>query len=156
VTEIRLATLGDASALSALHSASFDQGWSEDDFATWLSRTEGFAMLATREREAIAFGLALEAGDDAELLAIASAPAERRAGLGLRIFQALDTEANKRSLKRWVLEVAHKNLPALALYKSAGFMEIGVRKGYYPTAEGRADALMLARPVGDSGGHQVA
>jgi [ribosomal protein S18]-alanine N-acetyltransferase len=156
VTEIRLATLADAAALSALHSASFDQGWSEDDFATWLARKEGFAMLASREREAIAFGLALEAGDDAELLTIASAPAERRAGLGLRIFCALDDAANKRSLKRWVLEVAHNNLPALALYKSAGFVEIGVRKGYYRTADGRADALMLARPVGDSGGHNAA
>ncbi len=113
-------------------------------------------MLASRAREAIAFGLALEAGDDAELLTIASAPAERRAGLGLRIFRALDAEANKRSLKRWVLEVAHNNLPALALYKSVGFVEIGVRKGYYRTAEGRADALMMARPVGDSGGHRVA
>jgi ribosomal-protein-alanine N-acetyltransferase len=156
VTDLRLATVADAAALSALHSASFDHGWSEDDFATWLSRREGFAMLASREREAIAFGLALEAGDDAELLTIASAPDERRAGLGLRIFRALDMQANKRSLKRWVLEVSHKNLPALALYKSVGFVEIGVRKGYYRVGEGRADALMMARPVGDSGGHQVA
>lgn len=114
------------------------------------------AIVSSREREAIAFGLALEAGDDAELLTIASAPAERRAGLGSRIFRALDDEANKRSLKRWVLEVAHNNLPALALYKSAGFVEIGVRKGYYRVGEGRADALMMARPVGDSGGHNAA
>ena len=156
MTQIRLATLADAAALSALHSASFEHGWSQDDFKTWLSRREGFAMLASREREAIAFGLALEAGDDAELLTIASAPSERRGGLGSRIFHALDDEANKRSLKRWVLEVAHNNLAALALYKSAGFVEIGVRKAYYRTAEGQADALMLARPVGDSGRHNPA
>ena len=147
---IRLASLADADALSALHRASFDDGWSADDFSTWLSRSEGFAAIATdkSEREAVAFGLALAAGDDAELLTIAVLAAERRTGIGKQIFAALDAEAQRRGLKRWVLEVAHDNVAALALYKSAGFVEIGVRKAYYQRAGGRADALVLARVTG--------
>jgi len=151
--EPRPAAPSDAEALSALHTAAFEDGWSEQDFVTWLSRRQGFAIAAFREREAVAFGLALEAGDDAELLTIAVAQTERRAGLGRKIFEALDAEANKRSLRRWVLEVRHNNLAAVSLYKSLGFVEISVRKAYYRTSEGLADALVLVRAVGVAGRH---
>ena len=153
---IRFATPADAAALSKLQSESFDDGWSEDDFMTWLARKEAFAVLASREREAVAFGLALAAGDDAELLTIAATAGRRRAGLGREIFRALDAEAKDRSLKRWVLEVARNNLPALGLYKSEGFVEIGVRNAYYRQREGWADALVLSRPVGLVSGHNGA
>jgi len=149
---IRLAAPCDAAELSRLHIASFDDGWSKDDFVTWLGRGQAMAVLAEDEREAVAFGLALEAGADAELLTIATDPAQRRAGWGRRIFRALDAEAGKRGLERWVLEVASKNLPAIGLYKSAGFVEIGVRKAYYRTQDGRDDALVMSRKVGPTGG----
>jgi ribosomal-protein-alanine N-acetyltransferase len=158
---VRLAAVADAAELSGLHRASFDDGWSEADFRTWLSRPEGFAVLAMRanakrEWEAVAFGLALAAGDDAELLTIATRPDRRRAGLGREVFRALDADAKKRGLKRWVLEVARNNRPACRLYESEGFVEIAIRKAYYPQGEGRADALVLSRPVGLAGGHEGA
>ncbi len=150
---LRPATQEDASDLSRLHHASFEEGWSVGDFATWLSRKEAIAILgATTNRESVAFGLALEAGADAELLSIATHPVGRRFGWGRRIFHALDAEAHKRGLERWVLEVARNNLPAIGLYKSSGFMEIGVRKAYYSTRDGRVDALVMSRKVGPAGG----
>ena len=152
--EIRLAMPADAGDLSRLHGASFEDGWSKDDFVTWLSRKESVAAVAHSEREAVAFGLALAAGDDAELLSIAVAPDRRGQGLGQGILAALDAEAHNHRLVRWVLEAARNNLPALALYKSAGFVEIGVRKDYYLTSEGKVDALMMSRAVGGPGGHQ--
>jgi ribosomal-protein-alanine N-acetyltransferase len=148
----RLAIPEDAADLSRLHHASFDDGWSRDDFVTWLARRESIAVVGTREQEAVAFGLALEAGADAELLSIATGPDQRRAGWGRRIFQALDAEALNRGLERWVLEVARNNLPAIGLYKSSGFVEIGVRKAYYRTRDGRVDALVMSRKVGSAGG----
>jgi Fur family transcriptional regulator, ferric uptake regulator len=153
---MRIAAAADAPDLSDLHRASFSEGWSSRDFETWLSRPEGFAVLSTREREAVAFGLALAAGDDAELLAIATRPETRRGGLAREILHALDAEAQARGLKRWVLEVARNNLAAAGLYKSAGFVEIGVRKAYYPHGEGRVDALVLVGPVGLLSGHRGA
>jgi ribosomal-protein-alanine N-acetyltransferase len=153
---VRPASVDDARDLSVLHCAAFADGWSEADFRTWLARPEGFACLAIRKREAVAFGLALASGEDAELLAIATSPAVRRQGAGREILHALDAEARKRGLMRWVLEVARNNVAALGLYKSAGFVEIGVRKAYYSQGGGRADALVLSRPVGLVGGHQGA
>lgn len=152
MTAVRLAVLSDAATLARLHAASFADGWSEDDFMTWLGRKEAFAVVALREREAIAFGLALAAGDDAELLTIATRPDQRRSGLGDRIFCALNAEAQRRGLERWVLEVARNNIPALGLYKSEGFMEIGVRTAYYRQGQERVDAVVLVRPVGGQPG----
>jgi ribosomal-protein-alanine N-acetyltransferase len=153
---LRAATPEDAEALSRLHMASFDDGWTRDDFVTWLSRREAMATLAVGEREAVAFGLALEAGADAELLTIATDPGQRNAGWGRQIFHALDAEAQKRGLTRWILEVARNNLSALALYKSSGFVEIGLRKDYYRTRDGRVDALVMSRKVGPAGGQDGA
>ncbi len=138
--------------MARLHGASFDDGWSVDDFAGWIGRAEAFAMIADSEREPLAFGLALTAGADAELLTIATEPALRRGGWGRRIFEALDAEAGNRGLERWVLEVARNNPAALGLYKSAGFVEIAVRPAYYAQQTGRVDALVMARPAGLPGG----
>lgn len=149
---LRAATLADAAELSRLHSASFEVGWSEADFRMWLARAEGFAVMSSREREAVAFGLGLAAGDDAELLTIATDRGRRRTGLARQIFLGLDRQAASCGLKRWVLEVARNNLPAIGLYKSSGFVEIAVRKAYYAKRGGRVDALVLSRTVGPEGG----
>lgn len=152
---VRRAVHEDATALSAIHGRSFDDGWTTADFETWLARPEAIAMVA-ENTGTVAFGLALEAGSDAELLTIATDPASRQTGLGRRIFQALDNEARIRGLERWVLEVARNNLPAIGLYKSSGFMEIGVRKAYYRTRDGRVDALVMSRKVGPVSGQDDA
>lgn len=150
---VRPATLEDADALSRLHVQSFDDGWTPADITTWISRAEGIALVAEEGREQLAFALALAAGDEAELLTIATDPARRGQGFGHMIFRALDTEAARRGLNRWILEVARNNLPAIALYKSEGFVEIAVRKAYYKQREGWVDALVMSRPVGSSDRH---
>jgi len=152
---IRPAALADAEALSRIHVQSFDDGWTPEDIRTWIARPEGIARVADENREQFAFALALTAGDDAELLTIATQPSRRRHGLGHMIFAALDAEAARRGLKRWILEVARNNVPAIALYKSEGFMEIAVRKAYYNQPQGRVDALVMSRPVGSSDRHVV-
>ena len=48
-----------------------------------------------------------------------------------------------------LLEVRPSNAKALALYENYGFQVIGRRKAYYPAAEGREDALVLRRELGE-------
>jgi ribosomal-protein-alanine N-acetyltransferase len=153
---LRRAVPADAAALARIHAASFDDGWTEEDMAGWLGRPEAFAWLAEDcGCEAVAFGLALTAGDDAEILTIATIPALRGAGIGRQILAELDKEAARRGLSRFVLEVARNNLPALGLYRSYGFVEIGVRTNYYRTQAGLVDALVHERPVGPANGGQT-
>ena len=53
--------------------------------------------------------------------------------------------ADEAGVESIFLEVRVTNLPAIRLYKSVGFMEIGIRKGYYPGIPSREDALILVR-----------
>ena len=46
-----------------------------------------------------------------------------------------------------LLEVRPSNAKALAMYRHFGFAQIGVRRGYYPAASGREDALVLTHPL---------
>jgi ribosomal-protein-alanine N-acetyltransferase len=78
--------------------------------------------------------------DEIEILNIAVDPAARRRGLG-RILLATLLALPGRNL---YLEVRASNSAARALYASAGFVESGVRKGYYP------GALQPPRPPEDA------
>jgi ribosomal-protein-alanine N-acetyltransferase len=42
------------------------------------------------------------------------------------------------------LEVRASNQRAIQLYQMAGFNEIGLRKNYYPTAQGKEHAVIMA------------
>jgi ribosomal-protein-alanine N-acetyltransferase len=58
-----------------------------------------------------------------------------------------------RNMLRVFLEVRSSNVAALALYRSVGFSEIGVRRGYYQNPNGSEDASTMACDlVGDLNG----
>ncbi|HWW25876.1 MAG TPA: ribosomal-protein-alanine acetyltransferase, partial [Caulobacter sp.] len=43
------------------------------------------------------------------------------------------------------LEVAADNVAAIRLYETTGFARVGLRKGYYPHADGAKDAVVMRR-----------
>jgi ribosomal-protein-alanine N-acetyltransferase len=45
------------------------------------------------------------------------------------------------------LEVRPSNTAARALYATHGFAEIGVRRDYYPAADGRENAIVMERAL---------
>jgi [ribosomal protein S18]-alanine N-acetyltransferase len=82
--------------------------------------------------------------DEAELLNIGVAVKHQRKGLGrVMLLEMLDVACAKNML-RVFLEVRSSNVTALALYRSAGFSEIGVRRDYYQNTNGSEDAITMA------------
>ena len=51
---------------------------------------------------------------------------------------------HERGGRECFLEVRASNTSAYRLYERYGFNEVGRRRGYYPSAEGREDALVMA------------
>ena len=49
--------------------------------------------------------------------------------------------------ERFLLEVRVSNTAAIELYKKLGFIELSRRKDYYPTAQGREDAIVFALSI---------
>ena len=149
----RAARLDDAEAMAGIHASVAEPGWCKADFASWLARPDAFAILVEGVDGPAAFALALAAGEDADILMIATASQKHRRGAGRATLRALAREAVRRGVRRLVLEAARNNLPALGLYQGEGFVEIGVRTGYYLQATGLVDAIVLARTVLPDGGH---
>ncbi|AFJ48440.1 ribosomal protein S18-alanine N-acetyltransferase [Shimwellia blattae] len=86
--------------------------------------------------------------DEATLFNIAIDPACQRRGLGRALLTHLIATLEQRDILTLWLEVRASNAGAIALYESLGFNEVTVRRNYYPTAEGREDAIVMALPLG--------
>ena len=136
---VRDAAAADAPALAALHALAFDRPWSAPEI-TGLMATSAFALMADH-----GFILIREAAGEAEVLTLAVAPRARRQGLGRALLDAAIVRLGTAEL---FLEVAADNSAAIALYRAAGFEQVGVRRGYYARSGGKVDALMLKRGAG--------
>ena len=78
---------------------------------------------------------------EVEILNLAVLPVLRRAGRGTRLLCLALRLAVQAGAERAILEVRESNIPALRLYRSFGFTQIGRRPRYY----GNEDALVLER-----------
>ncbi len=77
--------------------------------------------------------------DEYEVLNLAVAPRYRRRGVARALLAAVICSG------KWFLEVRESNTAARRLYASAGFQEIGRRRGYYSNP--REDAVQVALSV---------
>ena len=82
--------------------------------------------------------------EEAELLNIGVVAGQQRKGLGSAMLGEMLGLAREKDMRRVFLEVRSSNAAALALYRSVGFVEIGVRRGYYQNASGSEDAITMA------------
>ena len=86
--------------------------------------------------------------DEATLFNIAIDPAFQRQGLGRTLLEEVIQQLEQKDVFTLWLEVRASNAKAIALYESLGFNELSVRRNYYPAAQGREDAIMMALPLG--------
>ncbi|WP_409310309.1 ribosomal protein S18-alanine N-acetyltransferase [Pectobacterium sp. B1J-3] len=86
--------------------------------------------------------------DEATLFNIAVHPDHQRQGLGRELLEYLIADMERRDILTLWLEVRASNARAIALYESLGFNEVSIRRDYYPTVQGREDAIIMALPLG--------
>ena len=136
---------GDAAAIAGLHIASFQRGWGEDEVYRLLIENSVIAHRTMTGRTMAGFILSRMAAGEAEILSVAIAQRQRGRGfsrplldLHLRRLAGLGTRAV-------FLEVDEHNAPARALYRRAGFRDVGRRQSYYQSG---ASALVLRRDLG--------
>ena len=86
-----------------------------------------------------------EAADEAHITSVTVGREYRGRGFGREGLRYILDVAARRGLREATLEVRPSNVRALSLYKSAGFREIGRRRGYY-AATGE-DAIIMAKRI---------
>lgn len=67
----------------------------------------------------------------------------RRQGIGTQLIEQMIWEGREKGGKRVTLEVRPSNLAAMSLYRSFGFQQVGIRKGYYQDNGEDASVLSL-------------
>lgn len=141
----------DAEDMARLHAGGFYRGWPREDFAAYLTQPQITpAYIACDARHRIAgFAMLRLSADEAELLTIVVDRKWRHKGVGAALLRAAFDDLLMSPATRMFLEVDAGNAPAVKLYRSHGFAEIGTRKGYYPKPDGTAaTALVMACNLG--------
>ncbi len=83
--------------------------------------------------------------DELEIYNVAVFESCRRRGIGYALVEAMSEAAGEKGAERLTLELRESNSGALALYKKAGFTEVGRRKGYYEKP--REDAVLMDKTL---------
>ncbi len=104
-------------------------------YSCWVIETEGLI---------VGFAIMIMQAGESHILNVCIAPNKQGQGLGRRMMAHLIDVAKRAPIDIMFLEVRKSNLPAITLYRSLGFNEIGIRKDYYQTPQAREDAIMFA------------
>lgn len=139
-------TVADIDAVLAIEERVQAFPWTRGNFADALAASYD-GWLAREDDELTGFAVLMRAVDEIHLLVIGIAPATQRSGRGRALLEFVTTQAREAGMKRMLLEVRPSNATAIAFYKSAGFAEIGRRRGYYPASTGREDAIVMSKDL---------
>ena len=97
-----------------------------------------------REGEIAAYVVMSIGAREAHILNICVSPEQRGQGYGRIMMHKMIALARLLRADMMFLEVRPSNEAARRLYEKLGFNEVGTRNNYYPTEQGREDALLLA------------
>ena len=113
--QIREMQVRDTNAVAEIERQIFSQPWSRQGFldAVNLGNTVFLVM------------------DEGEITNVAVAPVERCHGVGGMLLTELLKIAENKGVARIVLEVRASNDSAIRLYERNGFVQCGMRKGFY-------------------------
>lgn len=93
-----------------------------------------------------AFAITQVVLDEATLFNIAVDPAYQRRGWGERCWSMSLMKSKNSASSRCGWRCEHPTLPP-SRCMSVGFNEATIRRNYYPTTDGREDAIIMALPI---------
>ena len=129
-----------------IEEATFRPSWTEISFHVLIDRGCDCWVL-TAGQATLGYAVCQVEGVLAHILNLCVDEKCRGRGYGrrllLHVLQQLPPE-----VEYAVLEVRRSNQSALNLYVSSGFQKKSVKPGYYPTENGREDAIVLIKPLG--------
>jgi len=115
----------DAALAEELGAAYSHLRWREENFLKDVPGKWELSRLALCPDGSVAgFWIASGAGADAHTHRVAVAPAHRKAGVGLAMFEALRAAARRRRHRRMVLTVSARNPGANRFYERLGFTRL--------------------------------
>lgn len=134
----------DLDAVMEIERRSFPEPWTPGLFLHELKVPFSKTILAHTASGAALVGYICRwlVGDEVHILNLAVRPEERKTGIGRTLVELVLQEAVEHRATIVTLEVRRENTAAMALYRSLGFSECGVRRNYYGRGQ---DAIIMSR-----------
>lgn len=114
--------------------------WSKDLWQAFFQRRRALLWMAEG-----GFVLLTLHADEAEVMKLGVEPDKRRRGMGRTLMQLAEGRLKELGVKLAFLEVRASNETAQALYRSLGYQQAGIRRGYYQHP--KEDAILFSKEL---------
>ena len=128
---LRRMTAADVDGVAAVEAATFPTPWSRDAFESEMRNVAARYLVAEKDGKIIGYAGAWIILDESHITNIAVLKEERGQGIGRALTAGLLQYLSNLGAAYATLEVRKSNEVAQNLYKSLGFIKLGVRKRYY-------------------------
>lgn len=141
---IRIWHKNDLQKLADIASQAMPFPWTLRVFQDCL-KSNYVGWVLEHEHKIVGFSIILVHPEQVEIINIALLPEFQKKGGGRQLLNEVIQYCKACDIVKIHLEVRKSNRSAIAFYRKLGFKEVGLRKNYYPLAQGREDALLFSR-----------
>jgi ribosomal-protein-alanine N-acetyltransferase len=135
-------------AVVAIEVSAYAFPWSRGNFVDSIAAGYPAQVLYSASGDTLGYFVAMAGVDEMHLLNITVAPKAQGRGHARFLIDALMALCAARGARELWLEARAGNARARAMYERLGFVQVGLRKGYYPAAFGRReDAVVMSRKL---------
>lgn len=142
VPHVRTIEDSDLDPIMAIESSVYTHPWTRGNFVDSLKAGYTCHVMEVSE-EVIGYGVMMAAANEAHLLNLSIARPWQRKGYGRSLLLHFIEVARQADAQQMLLEVRLSNFVGRSLYFSMGFYSVAIRPGYYPTRQGREDAILM-------------
>lgn len=129
--------------IASLERQCFADPWSEGSIASELDNPLSLWLVAEQNGAVCGYVGSQTVLDETDMMNIAVRSDCRRQGIAAALIEELASRLKERGSHILRLEVRESNTPAIALYNSMGFTQLGIRKNYYRNP--KENALILGK-----------
>ncbi len=145
---LRAMTRTDLDAVLAIERAAYGWPWTSGNFADSLAAGHLAELLQLPGGGIVGYYVAMPGAGELHLLNLTVAPPHQRRGHARTLLDVVEQRCRELRLPTVWLEVRVGNARARQVYLRRGFVEAGLRRGYYPAGSaGNEDALLMRRDV---------
>ena len=143
---VRELKVEDSAAVAEMEQQIFSDPWSEKSVMETVQQKQSVCFAAEKAGHILGYLLVYHAADEAEIARIAVQKEARRQGAAGKLMQALENYCEEHKMEKLLLDVRESNEAARSFYTKNGFVEDGIRQGFYTNPS--EDAVLMSRQLG--------
>ena len=143
---VRELKVEDSAAVAEMEQQIFSDPWSEKSVMETVQQKQSVCFAAEKAGHILGYLLVYHAADEAEIARIAVQKEARRQGAAGKLMQALEHYCEEHKMEKLLLDVRESNEAARSFYTKNGFVEDGIRQGFYVNPS--EDAVLMSRQIG--------